>query len=382
MSVPMERVPFPFGRERSRVVYSADAEPPISLIGTSLPVARLRHEVEVAGRCDSKVLITGESGAGKEVVAHAIHACSARRRHRMLAINCAGFPDSLLESELFGHQRGSFTGALRDRPGLIETADGSTLFMDEVCEMSLRMQALLLRFLETGETHRVGADQPGRRFDVRILAATNRDVEQRIAAGEFREDLFFRLNVLHIEVPPLRERLEDIPALLDYFLRLFAAKAGSPALSVGPGVLERLMAHRWPGNTRELRNAVEGAVLRAQGGVITIDDLPSQFRAAPTPVPAVTGLPPRPPSHEVLFERMVGHGEPFWAAVRAPFMARDLTRHDVREVVRLGLERTQGSYRGVVQLFNMPERDYKRFLNFLRTFGCEVPFHVYREPPR
>jgi transcriptional regulator with PAS, ATPase and Fis domain len=381
MSIPMERVPFPFGRERPQLVAPPSGEAPISLLGTSLMVARLRHEVEVSGRCDSKVLITGESGSGKEVVAHAIHACSARRRSRMLAINCAGFPDSLLESELFGHQRGSFTGAVRDRPGLIETADGSTLFMDEVCEMSLRMQALLLRFLETGETHRVGADQPGRRFDVRILAATNRDIERRIASGEFREDLFFRLNVLHIEVPPLRDRLEDIPALLDYFLRLYAAKGGPQVMSVGPGVLERLMAHRWPGNIRELRNAVEGAVLRAQGGCITVDDLPSQFRAAPAPsvpVRAEAG----PPVPSVLFDRMVTQGESFWVAVRAPFMARDLTRHEVREVVRLGLERTQGSYRAVVQLFNMPAKDYKRFLNFLRTFGCELPFHTYREPPK
>jgi transcriptional regulator with PAS, ATPase and Fis domain len=382
MSVPIERAPFPFGRERPHLVSSAAAEQPISLLGTSLPLARLRHEVEVAGRCDSKVLITGESGSGKEVAAQAIHACSARRRQRMLAINCAGFPDSLLESELFGHQRGSFTGAMRDRPGLIETADGSTLFMDEVCEMSLRMQALLLRFLETGETHRVGADQPGRRFDVRILAATNRDIDQRIAAGEFREDLYFRLNVLHIEVPSLRERLEDIPALLDYFLQLYAAKGGSAPLSVGPGVLERLMAHRWPGNIRELRNAVEGAVLRAQGGVISVDDLPSQFRAAPSPPVAATAPVTGLPAHEVLFERMVVQGESFWSAVRAPFMARDLTRHDVREVVRLGLERTQGSYRAVVQLFNMTEKDYKRFLNFLRTFGCELPFHAYREPQK
>jgi transcriptional regulator with PAS, ATPase and Fis domain len=299
----------------------------------------------------------------------------------MLAINCAGFPDSLLESELFGHRRGSFTGAFRDKAGLFEAAHRSTLFMDEVCEMSLRMQALLLRFLETGETQRIGAEsQPGR-VDVRIIAATNRDVAQRIAAGEFREDLYFRLNVVHVDVPPLRERPEDIPTLLDYFVGQYARKRGIEPPRLGPGVIERLVAYRWPGNIRELRNVVERVMVQVEGGVITAETLPQQFRATePARLRASQPLVTTAVAED-LYDRMVNGGECFWEAVHEPFIARDLTRHDVRETVRLGLAQTRGSYRAIVELFNMPHDDYKRFLNFLRTFGCHLPFSSFRTMP-
>jgi transcriptional regulator with PAS, ATPase and Fis domain len=351
------------------------------LAGTSAAVRQLEQEIEWAGRCDSKVLITGESGVGKEVVARLIHERSNRRGARMLAINCAGFPDSLLESELFGHRRGSFTGAFRDKPGLFEAAHRGTLFMDEVCEMSLRMQALLLRFLENGETQRIGADGPPGRVDVRIIAATNRDVAQRIAAGEFREDLYFRLNVVRVDVPPLRERPEDIPALLDYFLEHYARKRGDQPPTLGPGVIERLVTYRWPGNIRELRNAVERLMLRVDGGVVTLDELPPQFKQteparqpvnSPMAATAVAG---------VLYDRMVNGGECFWTVVHEPLIARDITRHDVRETVRLGLQQTRGSYRTLVEHFNMRPDEYKRFLNFLRTFGCHLPFSSFRGTP-
>jgi transcriptional regulator with PAS, ATPase and Fis domain len=351
------------------------------LAGSSAAVRKLEQEIEWAGRCESKVLITGESGVGKEVVAGLIHERSNRRGRRMLAINCAGFPDTLLESELFGHRRGSFTGAFRDKPGLFEAAHRSTLFMDEVCEMSLRMQALLLRFLETGETRRVGAEGAPGRVDVRIIAATNRDVSQRIAAGEFREDLYFRLNVIHVDVPPLRERPEDIPVLLDYFVELYARKRGIDPPQVGPGVIERLVTYRWPGNIRELRNVAERMMVQMQEGVITVDALPQQFRAIEPP--RQRGSQPHATTAvaEVLYDRMVGGGGSFWEVVHEPFIARDLTRHDVRETVRLGLEETKGSYRAIVELFNMQPEDYKRFLNFLKTFGCHLPFSNFRTVP-
>lgn len=351
------------------------------LAGSSAAVRKLEQEIEWAGRCDSKVLITGESGVGKEVVAGLIHERSNRRGKRMLAINCAGFPDTLLESELFGHRRGSFTGAYRDKAGLFEAAHRSTLFMDEVCEMSLRMQALLLRFLETGETQRVGAEGTPGRVDVRIIAATNRDVAQRIAAGEFREDLFFRLNVVRVDVPPLRERPEDIAVLLDYFVEQFAKKRGIDPPQLGPGVLERLVTYRWPGNIRELRNVVERLIVQVEDGVIAADALPQQFRVI-EPARELTAQPHTTTAvAAVLYDRMVSGGGCFWDVVHEPFIARDLTRHDVRETVRLGLEETKGSYRAIVELFNMQHDDYKRFLNFLKTFDCHLPFSNFRTVP-
>jgi transcriptional regulator with PAS, ATPase and Fis domain len=188
------------------------------LIGRSAAIAALREEIRSAANTDAKVLITGESGTGKEVVAHLIHAASARRARPFVPINCAGIPESLLESELFGHERGSFTGAVRDKAGLFEIANHGTVLLDELGEMSLRMQGVLLRFLETGEVQRVGSDRVQARVDVRIIAATNRDLPDQIRNGNFRLDLYYRLNVIHLRTPALRERPEDVPALLDHFL--------------------------------------------------------------------------------------------------------------------------------------------------------------------
>ena len=198
------------------------------LIGTSPAIRAIVEQLQDAAQSDAKVLITGESGVGKEVVARLIHDHSPRRQAKLLTINCAGLPDSLLESELFGHVRGAFTGAYRDKPGLLELGHRGTVFMDEVGEMSLRMQAVLLRFLETGEIHRVGGDRAHTRVDVRVIAATNRNLRDRITKGEFREDLFFRLNVIHLSVPPLRERRQDIPAMLDHFFAVQCARRQMP----------------------------------------------------------------------------------------------------------------------------------------------------------
>ena len=195
---------------------------PISdaLVGSSQAICAVRDEMMYAARSDAKVLITGESGVGKEVVARLVHAESLRHRCAFVTVNCAGVPESLLESELFGHERGSFTGAYRSRAGLLEQADNGTIFMDEVGDMSSRMQIVLLRFLETGEIQRVGSDRPHGRVNARVIAATNRDLASRISTGDFRVDLFYRLNVVHIWIPPLRERRDDIPALLHHFLKV------------------------------------------------------------------------------------------------------------------------------------------------------------------
>src|SRR5687768_1763397 len=193
---------------------------PVQLIGVSQAISDLKAEVDRVARSDAKVLITGESGSGKEVVARAINDTSSRAKV-FVPVNCAGIPETLLESELFGHVKGSFTGAYRDKAGKLEMADQGTMFLDEIGEMTLRMQGLLLRFLETGELQKVGADRAVARVDVRVVAATNRNLRDMIGQGTFREDLFYRLNVIHLLVPPLRERKEDIPDLANHFLRHF-----------------------------------------------------------------------------------------------------------------------------------------------------------------
>ena len=193
---------------------------PVQLIGNSKAISDLKAEVERVARSDAKVLITGESGSGKEVVARAINDTSARAK-TFVPVNCAGIPETLLESELFGHVKGSFTGAYRDKPGKLEMADHGTIFLDEIGEMTLRMQGLLLRFLETGEIQKVGAERVVRATDVRVMSATNRSLRELITLGQFREDLFYRINVIHIEVPPLRERREDIQLLIEFFLARF-----------------------------------------------------------------------------------------------------------------------------------------------------------------
>jgi transcriptional regulator with GAF, ATPase, and Fis domain len=204
----------------------------------------LEAEVQCAARSDAKVLLTGESGVGKEVIARLIHQRSRRNRTPLVTINCAAIPDSLLESALFGHVRGSFTGALQDRQGLLETAHNGTIFLDEVGEMSLRMQALLLRVLENGELQRVGADRVQARVDVRVIAATNRRLVDRIASNEFREDLYYRLNVIHITIPPLRERREDIPA----FRSTFSASTRSVMASTCRSSTTTRTSKWWPTN--------------------------------------------------------------------------------------------------------------------------------------
>ena len=363
-----------------RDISGASAEAVTGLTGSSQAIRELRLEVERAGRCDAKVLITGESGVGKEVVARAIHACSLRRRFPMMAINCAGLPDSLLETTLFGHERGSYTGAYRDRKGLLASLHLGTLFMDEVCEMTPRMQAMMLRFLETGETQRVGADKPTAPVNVRIITATNRDVQKCVDAGNFREDLYFRLNVVGIVVPPLRQRPEDIPALLELFLSEYGAQHGIATPKLADAARKRLLNHPWPGNVRELRNAVESAMVRADDGVICVKDLPPQFRQRP-PEPA-PGQPAAARSAvHARFERVTFGQESFWSAVYEPFMARDITRDELRAIVRLGLERTAGDYVKLLELLRLPADDYKRFLRFLSTFDCHVTFRDFRPVP-
>jgi Nif-specific regulatory protein len=252
-----------------------------NLIGTSTAMRKLTEVIAGVLESDCNVLILGESGTGKELVARAIHYNGPRRKKKFVAIDCGALPENLLEAELFGYARGAFTGADRDRIGLIEEAHGGTLFLDEITNTSMALQARLLRVIQEHEVRRVGENSP-RHVDVRLVAASNADVRDLLAKGRFRQDLYYRLNVVTIEVPPLRQRKEDIPLLVDAFLGS-RARNDQPAKRLGPGVLEVLARHDWPGNVRELENAVERMVVLASSGTITADDLPDGIRPATNP---------------------------------------------------------------------------------------------------
>jgi transcriptional regulator with PAS, ATPase and Fis domain len=348
------------------------------LIGIGTAIRAVETEINYAARSDAKVLITGESGVGKEVIAQLVHQRSRRARMPLVTLNCAAIPDALLESGLFGHVKGSFTGAYQDRLGLLEMAHGGTILLDEIGEMSLRMQALLLRFLENGEIQRVGADRVQSQVDVRVIAATNRRLLERIASKEFREDLYYRLNVIHITLPPLRERREDIPVFLHYFLRSYAERHRVRPPDLAPDALSVLVDYDWPGNVRELKNVAERLIVRNVAGVVTAADLPMEIqRQRP---PAVVGV--ARCAADDLFDRLASHRDSFWSVVYPAFMSRDLTRADLRALLCKGLQQAGGNYKVLVQLFNMPAADYKRFLNFLRKHDCHVPFQGFRTAQR
>jgi DNA-binding NtrC family response regulator len=249
------------------------------LLGESESTHELRADIEMAARTGAKVLLLGETGSGKEVAARLIHALGARREGPFVAMNCSGVPDSVFESEMFGHKRGSFTGAFRDKPGRVAAADGGCFFLDEVAEMGMRMQAALLRFVESGETRPIGASK-SHRVDVRLIAATNRDLYAQVAKREFREDLFYRLNVIQIRVPPLRDRAADIAPLLRHYLAWCSQEQGAPCPDLTPGAEALLCAYRWPGNVRQLKNIAERLVVRQRGVPIAIRDLPAEVLLA------------------------------------------------------------------------------------------------------
>jgi transcriptional regulator with PAS, ATPase and Fis domain len=354
----------------------------------------LKEEIEQVARSDGKVLITGESGVGKELVARSIGALSLRADAPFVPVNCAGIPETLLESELFGHVKGSFTGAYRDKPGKLEMASNGTIFLDEIGEMTLRMQGLLLRYLETGEIQTVGADRVAMATNTRVIAATNRVLRDLIAQGQFREDLFYRLNVIHLVVPPLRERREDIPLLIDHFLQTLVTKNGGNGngrngtipgpgygtlvRSISPQAVQVLTEYSWPGNVRQLQNALEKLVVTGRREVIELEDLPLEFRTSPT-----AGVRPRRERRRTivddLFKKLIEERQSFWAAVYPLYMNREITRGNVRDLVHKGLEEARGNYKIVLRLFNIDAGDYKRFLNFLRKHDCHLPFKEYRQ---
>jgi len=352
------------------------------LIVASAAMTTLLAAADRAAASDGKVLITGESGVGKDLIARRIHFQSRRATQAFVPVNCAGLTESLLESELFGHVKGSFTGAYRDKLGKLQAAHRGTIFLDEVGEMSLRMQAMLLRFLENGEIQAVGADARVTTVNVRIVAATNRHLPDLIAAGQFREDLLYRLRVIHLEVPSLRERKDEIPVLVAHFVERTGRRA-----RFSDEAMQVLSRHQWPGNVRELQNVVEQAMWLAHDDLVGLDQLPEAVRAQ-----AQSVLPMRERRAQVsdeLYSALVSGGYSFFDHIYPLFLSRDITRHDMRELVRKGLSTTRGNYRALLKLFGMSNQDYKRFLNFLAAHDCGADFRAFRHgtveaerPPR
>ncbi|OLD63700.1 MAG: Fis family transcriptional regulator [Acidobacteria bacterium 13_1_40CM_2_68_5] len=252
----------------------------VTLIGDSRPIRELRQQIEVTAPTNGRVLIYGENGTGKELVARAIHALSARRNEPFVEMNCAAIPEDLIESELFGHVRGAFTGASDSKPGRFVLADGGTLFLDEIADMSMRTQAKVLRVLQEQAFEPVGGSTL--RVDVRVIAATNKDLKTEIAAGRFREDLYFRLNVVPLRVPPLRERPEDVPPLARHFVEQFSRTYGR-IKSLASDALPALQSYRWPGNVRELKNVIERLVILTVADVIGLDDVRRMMGAEAQP---------------------------------------------------------------------------------------------------
>jgi len=339
----------------------------------------MEHAVSVATRVAAsnvKVLITGESGVGKDVFARLIHSQSARCFQPFVALNCAGIAETLLESELFGHVKGSFTGAYRDKIGSFEQAHKGTIFLDEIGDMSLRMQALLLRFLETGELRRVGSDSPSTRVDVRIVSATNRDLRAMVNKGQFRDDLLYRIDVTRIEVPPLRERSQDVPALIQHLM----AKCGG-VLTFSDAAMRLLESYRWPGNVRELQNVVEQLVSLVSGRPVEPSDLPRTIVASHRDFKHVIQDRRRSIAAD-LYDGLTSGGMRFWDDVHPLFISRDITRADLRQLIRRGLAMSGGSYRGVIELFGMEQDDYKRLLNFLAAHDCRVEAREFKPAVR
>jgi formate hydrogenlyase transcriptional activator len=261
------------------------------IVGSCEPMRRVLKQVAKVAPSDSTVLILGETGTGKELIARALHRRSNRAGRVFVSVNCAAIPQSLIASELFGHEKGAFTGALQRRLGKFESANGGTLFLDEVGELPMETQVALLRVLQEREIERIGSNRPVP-IDVRLIAATNRNLPAAVATGTFREDLFYRLNVVPITIPPLRERVEDIPALVAYFAERYAKRAGKHIEHIGKQTLAQLGAYRWPGNIRELQNVVERAIILSDGDTFAVDEswLKQNSKDAVTPDKEVSAL--------------------------------------------------------------------------------------------
>ncbi len=326
------------------------------IVGRSQRMRQILTLVRQVADTNATVLILGESGTGKELIAQAMHRLARRRKQPFVAINCAAMSETLLESELFGHEKGAFTGATRNHRGKFEYADGGTLFLDEIGDMPLSLQAKLLRVLETREVVRVGSNQPVK-VDVRIVAATNRDLEEAVRDGTFREDLYFRIKVVTVELPPLRERRDDIPLMVDRFVKELSDLHGRPVRLVNPAAMQRLAAFDWPGNVRQLRNVIETAVLVSPGDAIGVEGLPPEVLSATSGasyVPVSDGGSPPP---------VAGSAEAALAGIVIPIDDAE------RILIRNALEREHGNRERAAAALGISERTLYRKI---KRYGTQV----------
>jgi DNA-binding NtrC family response regulator len=330
-------------RDENRALRASATTGERRLVGSSDPMEKLAATARKAAESKSTVLLLGESGTGKEVLARAIHAWSPRTSRPFIAVNCVALSAELLESELFGHEKGAFTGAHQQKPGKFELANRGTIFLDEVGDIREALQTKLLRVLQEHEFERVGGTRPIR-VDIRVIAATNRDLEQAVAAGRFREDLYYRLNVVTLRIPPLRERPEDIPDLAHHFLRLYCAETGKTIRGISDEAIAVLQAHSWPGNVRELENAIERAVVLGSGTEVTPSDLMlSNPRSSPVP--------------------LAENGE-------APGSFHDRIETFKRELIRRTLEKTRGNQTRAAELLGL-QRTY--LARLIKNLGLRTP---------
>jgi len=321
------------------------------LVGTSPGIREVTRMIEAVAYSAATVLVTGESGTGKELVARALHARSPRRAQPFVALNCGALTETLLESELFGHVKGAFTGAQRDQKGLFDAADGGTIFLDEIGDIPPPTQVRLLRVLQEGEIKRVGAAESVK-VDVRVIAATHRDLPKLVKGGKFREDLFYRLNVINIPLPPLRDRVEDIPLLAHHFLRRYAERLGKKVRSVAPETIELLSGYRWPGNVRELENAVERAVVLCRGDTILPSDLP----------PAITGR-----TAPLVREAPVGGDEAAWLSLSYAAAKEQALRRFEKGYVDALMKACDSNISAAARKAGMDRSNFKRVLRKYRT---------------
>jgi DNA-binding NtrC family response regulator len=324
---------------------------PEGLVGSSGGIREVTRMIEAVAYSAATVLVTGESGTGKELVARALHTRSPRRAHPFVALNCGALTETLLESELFGHVKGAFTGAHRDQKGLFDAADGGTIFLDEIGDIPPPTQVRLLRVLQEGEIKRVGAAESVK-VDVRVIAATHRDLPRLVKAGKFREDLFYRLNVINVPLPPLRDRVEDIPLLAHHFLRRYADRLAKKVRNISPEALDLLCGYRWPGNVRELENAIERAVVLCRGDGIAAGDLP----------PAVTGR-----TAPLVREAPVAGDDAAWLSLSYAAAKEQALRRFEKSYVDALMKGCDNNISAAARKAGMDRSNFKRVLRKYRT---------------
>jgi two-component system NtrC family response regulator/two-component system response regulator HydG len=335
-----------------------------AIVGRSAPMERLFEQMRMLAPTRSSALIVGESGTGKELVAKALHQASPRSEERFLAINCGAIPNEILESELFGHEKGAFTGAVGRKIGKFEMAHNGTLFLDEISELYPELQVKLLRVLEERQVMRVGG---GELIDVdfRLIAATNRDLEREVTEGRFREDLYYRLKVVTLRIPPLRERIADLPLLAEHFLDLFATREGKPRMILSKEAVQALSSLPWPGNVRELRNLLESVAVFHPGGEIGVEDLPPDLGTT-APLGALTAV-PAPSSHAGITDRS-GNGDGQRAGAREPAVQKTMAEIE-RQAILETLERTDGKRTEAARLLGIGLRTLQRKLKDYKEQG-------------